>query len=149
MIFLSQQINYTLTLENESTEKTGLQIIDFKSVVENGKMQSTFLKGIDVGSYTSLSRDSSTSRIGFIQSLTNIVIHPYLHVNKNDFLGGTDSGKVRFLRRVGYTLVVLTTEWNLIKYDIRTGKYISSEKTPFEEELKDYTELMYPGYLPG
>jgi hypothetical protein len=102
-----------------------------------------------VGSLTALTNVNSSSRIGFIQSLTNIVIHPYLHVNKNDFLGAIDDGKVRFLRRVGYTLVVLTTDWNVITYDIRTGKYISSEKSALALELQDYQDFMNPGYLPG
>ena len=62
-------------------------MIDCDALVKDKVLKVTLLKAIDIGAYGSVYHDSDTSRVCFIESLKNIIVHPYLHKNTNKFMG--------------------------------------------------------------
>lgn len=93
-----------------------------------------------IGSYGNVYYDNEISRICFIESLKNIIIHPFLHMNTNKFIGMKSHKDYICHRIIDHKLVALKLKGELIAWDILTGKYL--KKTVFPNHKYEDFEVV-------
>lgn len=65
-------------------------MLDMEAFIEDEKLRMTLLKEIDIGSLGKILMEDSCARMAYISSNDHLVIHPYLHMNSNVFMGLND-----------------------------------------------------------
>eukprot|EP00347_Sterkiella_histriomuscorum_P010531 403375928 len=124
LVLFNRNVNYGTFFESATQDISGLKMIDFKQLIQNQTIKLTLLKEIDIGAYGNVYFDNEISRICFIESLKNIVVHPFLHMNTNKFMGMKDSKDYICHRIINHKLIAFKKKGELISWDVFTGKYL-------------------------
>jgi len=65
-------------------------MLDMEAFIEDDKLRMTLLKELDIGSLGKILMEDGCARMVYISSNDYLVIHPYLHMNSNTFMGLND-----------------------------------------------------------
>ncbi|CDW71585.1 UNKNOWN [Stylonychia lemnae] len=148
--FIGKDFSYLLRQESQDSTEHGLFMFNVPFIVDRRDVQFLLLKQIDVGHNPHLKLFKNVERIGFMQSISCYVVHPYLHLNNIKLMGVESYGKSLLSKQIGQLYMRLTERNLLIVWNVMTGKIVDKiivEKDVFNrnEELvfeKNHSEFL-------
>lgn len=115
---------------------TGLRLLDLESTMKKKTANPILLKNLDFGATHVLEHSRQCGRMGFLKSMTHIILAPYLHQNVNKLLGANENDSYLLSKRHSDRITTFSTDGKLTTWNVVTGKHICTHnKTEFMEEL--------------
>lgn len=76
---ITNSFSYALCQETSSSQKPGLKYFDMNMILKEDKPKMILLKKIDVGALGSIEEGYFIKRLGFLNSISSLIITPILH----------------------------------------------------------------------
>lgn len=136
----------TLFLATEiSKYGEGLHYLDVSSTIKLEKLKTLNVASIETGSYPSIDWVLDFTRLGFIRSLSTLIITPIPYKNLNELYTPNYSHQFTLYRTHGLKHYVYIEKDNQIKtFDVVSGKEIGCKQTEFD--ISGYDRVNPRGY---
>eukprot|EP00347_Sterkiella_histriomuscorum_P013502 403364473 len=141
---ISNNFNYALCQETATSTSPGLRFFDMESIIKKDKLSMTLLKKIDVGTLGYFENGITIERLGFLNSITSLIVTPILHKNIIRFMGMKPIGDYSLMNVVKDQFFALQGQ-TIETYNLFTGKFES--KYEIEKEKLDMSKLVYSDRL--
>lgn len=134
MQFFSSQEVYAICSDPDYPNlPPGLRLYNLDRIIERNECKGTPVKRLEVGAQDDLEFNAQVGRIGFIQSITELVLTPLLHRNTVRFFGMKDTKEYLCYKVKNDKLLTLTHDKHLQQWNIISGKLHSTEVVPGED----------------
>ncbi|CDW83468.1 wd-40 repeat protein [Stylonychia lemnae] len=120
----NSQFNYAICQEGPGAQFPGLRLFNMETILRRKVLKMTLLKRIDIGTLGNFVHGTHLQRIGFMNSITNIIISPILHSNANKFFGIKHMPDYRLVNILDEMYYAFYKDC-IYSWDLYTGKFIS------------------------
>lgn len=136
----------TLFLASEfSSAGEGLHYLDLSSTLKKENLTSVTVVDLETGSYPSIDWVLEESRLGFIRSLTTLIITPIPYNNMNELYSAAYSHDYTLYRTYGLKhYIYIDKDHEMKTFDVVSGKEIASKIIEFD--LNGFTRYNVRGY---